>query len=127
MRRWAGFVLSRPGMTRLYGFGLSMGAAILIQTLPTEPRFRALVADCPFATCKVGLLACQRTRRTDPRLRQARRPTIRRPIYHSRQLHALNPGATVLWEVEGADHGGAMRIEPNLYRRRVVEWFGGHP
>lgn len=27
-----------------------MGAAILLQSLPREPRFRALVADCPFAT-----------------------------------------------------------------------------
>src|SRR5207302_11460678 len=50
IRRWAGFVLQRPGITRLYGFGLSMGASILIQTLPTEPRFCALLADCSFAT-----------------------------------------------------------------------------
>ena len=34
--------------------------------------------------------------------------------------------ATALWELEGADHGGAMWIEPNLYGQRVVAWFGGH-
>jgi len=27
-----------------------MGAAILLQALPREPRFRAVVADCPFAS-----------------------------------------------------------------------------
>ena len=47
------------------------------------------------------------------------------PIRHSRELHALNPDGTVLWEVAGADHGGAMGMDRELYRRRVVEWFGG--
>jgi uncharacterized protein len=50
VRRWADFLLARPGVTRLYGIGQSMGAAILLQSLPREPRLRAVVADCPFAT-----------------------------------------------------------------------------
>jgi hypothetical protein len=50
MHRWASLLLARPGITRLYGLGQSMGAAILIESLPREPRFRALVADCSFAT-----------------------------------------------------------------------------
>jgi len=47
---WASWLLHRPGLTRLYGMGESMGAAILLQSLATEPRWRAVVAECPFAT-----------------------------------------------------------------------------
>ncbi|MBS1856591.1 MAG: alpha/beta fold hydrolase, partial [Acidobacteria bacterium] len=47
---WADLLMSRPGIERLYGLGQSMGAAILIESLAREPRFRALAADCPFAT-----------------------------------------------------------------------------
>jgi len=50
VHRWAGLVLAEPGIGRLYGLGQSMGASILIQSLARENRFRALVADCPFAT-----------------------------------------------------------------------------
>ena len=47
VHRWADYLLRRhPG--RLYGLGQSMGAAILLQSLSHEPRFRAVVADCPF-------------------------------------------------------------------------------
>jgi len=165
MRRWASLVLHRPGVTRLYGFGLSMGAAILIQTLPTESRFRAVVADSPFATFEEaaynrldrrlylrrpfawpfmegGLLYARAVysldlRRASPAdaIRRTRTPVLlihgeadeRTPVYHSRELHAVNPVATVLWEVAGADHGGAMQVVPELYRRRVLEWFGGRP
>ena len=50
VHRWADLLLRRPGLHRLYGIGQSMGASILLESLPREPRFRALVADCPFAT-----------------------------------------------------------------------------
>ena len=42
----AGFF--RAGTSSLYGLGESLGAAILIESLPREPRFRAVVAECPF-------------------------------------------------------------------------------
>lgn len=32
-----------------YALGESMGAAILLQTLPSEPRLNAVVAECPFS------------------------------------------------------------------------------
>jgi dipeptidyl aminopeptidase/acylaminoacyl peptidase len=50
VHRWADLLLRRSGIERLYGAGQSMGAAILIEALASEPRFRAIVADCPFAT-----------------------------------------------------------------------------
>jgi pimeloyl-ACP methyl ester carboxylesterase len=50
VHRWADLLTAGPGVTRLYGVGQSMGAAILIQSLAGERRFRAIVADCPYAT-----------------------------------------------------------------------------
>ena len=46
---WADWLLARTGATRLYGLGESMGAAILLQSLAIERRFRAVAAECPFA------------------------------------------------------------------------------
>ena len=47
---WAAWLSAQPGVTRLYGLGMSMGAAILLESVARETRFRAVVADCPFAT-----------------------------------------------------------------------------
>jgi dipeptidyl aminopeptidase/acylaminoacyl peptidase len=47
---WADWLLRKRPSERLYGLGQSMGAAILLESLPREPRFRAIVADCPFDT-----------------------------------------------------------------------------
>jgi uncharacterized protein len=49
----AGYTVLTPdarGVRRLYGLGESMGAAILLESLAREPRFRSVVAECPFAT-----------------------------------------------------------------------------
>lgn len=48
--RWIDWLQREHHVTTVYGLGTSMGAAILLQTLPDEPRIRAAVADCPFAT-----------------------------------------------------------------------------
>lgn len=50
VHRWASLLLGRAGIERLYGVGQSMGASILLQSLACEQRFRALAADCPFAS-----------------------------------------------------------------------------
>lgn len=47
---WADWLFGNRPIERLYGLGESMGAAILLQSLPGEPRFRAVVAECPFST-----------------------------------------------------------------------------
>jgi hypothetical protein len=39
------------------------------------------------------------------------------PPAQSRELHAVNPGTTELWEVPGAIHVAAMSAEPQAYRR----------
>ena len=48
--RWANQILQDNAVHRLYGIGQSMGSAILLESLSVEQRFRAVVADCPFAT-----------------------------------------------------------------------------
>jgi len=47
---WTAWLAGERGFTRLYGMGRSMGAAVLLQALPDDPRILAAVADCPFAT-----------------------------------------------------------------------------
>lgn len=47
---WAEWLFRHRRVERLYGFGFSMGAAILLQSLPREPRFRAVVAEAPFSS-----------------------------------------------------------------------------
>ncbi len=46
---WADWLVAQGGADRLYGLGRSLGAAILLESLPREPRFRAVVAEAPFA------------------------------------------------------------------------------
>lgn len=48
--RWADRLFQERSVQRLYGLGESMGASILLESLPSEPRFRAMVAECPFST-----------------------------------------------------------------------------
>jgi len=44
------------------------------------------------------------------------------PARHSRKIHQHDP-QTVLWEVPGADHCGAMGAAPEEFEKRVVGWF----
>lgn len=48
------------------------------------------------------------------------------PVRHSRAIHAMAP-QTVLWEVPGADHCGAMAADPQEFETRVVGWFQRSP
>jgi hypothetical protein len=45
------------------------------------------------------------------------------PVRHSRAIHALVP-RTVLWEVPGADHCGALSAARHEFESRVLAWFG---
>jgi len=44
------------------------------------------------------------------------------PVRHSRTIHERAP-RTVLWEVPGADHCGALAASPQEFERRVMGWF----
>jgi dipeptidyl aminopeptidase/acylaminoacyl peptidase len=47
---WVQWLDGQPGVERIYGLGESMGAGVLIQSLAYHPDFRAIVAECSFAT-----------------------------------------------------------------------------
>lgn len=46
------------------------------------------------------------------------------PVRHSLRMHEINP-RTVLWEVPGAEHCGAVSLQPAKFETTVVKWFGG--
>jgi len=50
LRRWLGWLRAAKAIQSVYALGQSMGAAILLQSLPVEPRIRAAVAEASFCT-----------------------------------------------------------------------------
>ena len=52
VRRWVDWVTRNQPGARVFGFGESMGAAILLQSLSVESRFCAVVAEAPYATLR---------------------------------------------------------------------------
>jgi uncharacterized protein len=47
---WVDYLYNTQKVQNLFGLGESMGAAVLLQSLPLEPRFRAVVAESSFST-----------------------------------------------------------------------------
>ena len=163
--RWTSWLFQTHHVEHLYGLGVSLGAGILLQSLAREPRFRAVVAESPFASfqeaaydrlsedsgisqrmfwpvIESGFLYARMRYGVDLRrasavdaVRATHTPIllihgtadVNIPIRHSRELHAINPGATRLWEVAGATHGHVRSADPEGYARTVVEWFQSHP
>jgi uncharacterized protein len=50
IHRWVGWIEATADPSCMFGLGESMGAAQLLQSLPKEPRFCAVVAESPFAS-----------------------------------------------------------------------------
>jgi alpha-beta hydrolase superfamily lysophospholipase len=50
LSRWVDWLIAQHYQGCIYGLGESMGAAILLQALPNEPRFCAAVAESPYAS-----------------------------------------------------------------------------
>lgn len=50
MHRWADWLCANVYPKRLFGLGESMGAGVLLQALPLEPRIKAAVAESAFAS-----------------------------------------------------------------------------
>jgi hypothetical protein len=48
VHRWIDWLSGQSGCGRIYGMGISMGGAILLQSLAVEKRFSAVAADAPF-------------------------------------------------------------------------------
>ena len=58
LHRWVDWIETAEHPHCMFGLGESMGAAQLLQALPREPRFCAVVAESPFATFRE--IACVR-------------------------------------------------------------------
>lgn len=52
--RWVEWLRHRDGTSCLFGFGESMGGAILLQSVGSGGRFCAVIAESPFATFRQG-------------------------------------------------------------------------
>jgi alpha-beta hydrolase superfamily lysophospholipase len=50
VHRWADWLFRTEHPRRLYGLGESLGGSILLQALTVEPRFLAVIAECPYST-----------------------------------------------------------------------------
>ncbi len=46
---WADWLFHAGRISRLYGIGESLGGSVLLQSLDSEPRFRAVIAESPYA------------------------------------------------------------------------------
>jgi pimeloyl-ACP methyl ester carboxylesterase len=65
-----------------------MGAAILLQSLRAEPRFRAVVAECPFVTFEE--ISYDRMRQWGGLNRVAAWPLVRPAFFYARVLHGID-------------------------------------
>jgi dipeptidyl aminopeptidase/acylaminoacyl peptidase len=52
LNRWVDWLSGQGDSGCVYGLGESMGAAILLEALPNEPRFCAAVAESPFSSLR---------------------------------------------------------------------------
>jgi pimeloyl-ACP methyl ester carboxylesterase len=85
---WVDWLLRKQPIAHLYGLGQSMGAAILIESLAREPRFRALVADCPFDSFED--VAFYRLENASGLGRWATWPVVETGLLYTRLVHGVD-------------------------------------
>jgi hypothetical protein len=85
---WTNWLLQHRPIAHLYGLGESMGAAILLQSLPREPRFRAIVADCPFDSFED--IAYYRLEHASGLNRWASWPVVQVGFLYARAVYGVN-------------------------------------
>ncbi len=92
IHRWVDWVEAAEHPRCMFGLGESMGAAQLLQSLPKEPRFCAVVAESPFATFReVAYARFGRPFDTGPWIgRTFFRPTVDIGFLYVRLHYALN-------------------------------------
>ncbi len=50
VHRWVSWLINDEHPLRVFGIGESLGGAVLIESLPVEPRFSAIVAESAFSS-----------------------------------------------------------------------------
>ena len=64
IRAWATWMQTQPGIRNLYGFGASLGGSVLLESLRTETRFSAVIAESAYSD--FPSIAEERVRRNAP-------------------------------------------------------------
>lgn len=64
VRAWANWMQAQPGVGNLYGFGASLGGSVLLESLRTETRFSAVIAESAYSD--FPSIAEERVRRNAP-------------------------------------------------------------
>jgi len=92
IHQWVDWLESRYHPQCVYGLGESMGAAQLLESLPNESRFCAVVAECPFASFReVAYARFGREFHTGPWLGSTFfRPTVDVGFLYVRLRYGLN-------------------------------------
>jgi len=92
VHRWVDWIEAAEHPRCVYGLGESLGAAELLQALPNEPRFCAVIAESPFASFReVAYARLGWPFRTGPWLgRTILRPTVEAGILYVRLRYGLN-------------------------------------
>jgi pimeloyl-ACP methyl ester carboxylesterase len=138
---------------RVAGYGLSLGAEVLLEAAAREPRLRAVVSDgagrprdgeaATHAGADKRLMTSLQLlgvravsgMRTSPSLnplvgRIAPRPVLLvasggfpEEIPANRVYHRLGGPTTELWELPAAAHTGGLRSRPAEYERRVIAFL----
>jgi hypothetical protein len=166
IHRWVDWLYANQPRC-VYGFGESMGAALLLQSLAREPRYCGVVVESAFARFEevAPERAAGYTRMPFWFGRSFERPVIAVALVYARWKYGVdfrkaNPADAVahsnvpvlliagtrdvdilshhseelarvdrnaqLWMVEGATHGGAWEVNPELFERRVIGFFAEH-
>src|SRR5215470_3485900 len=92
IHHWVDWIENEDHPRCMFGLGESMGAAQLLQSLPREPRFCAVVAESPFATFReVAYARFGREFHTGPWLgRTFFHPTVNLGFLYVRLRYGLN-------------------------------------
>lgn len=92
IHQWVDWIQTAEHPRCMFGLGESMGAAQLLQSLPKEPRFCAVVAESPFATFReVAYARFGRPFHTGPWIgRTFFRPTVDVGFLYVRVRYGLN-------------------------------------
>jgi hypothetical protein len=85
---WAEWLFHERPIAHLYGLGESMGAAILLESLPREPRFRAVVAECSFDSFED--IAYYRLEHASGLGRWAAWPVVQAGFLYARAAHGID-------------------------------------
>jgi alpha-beta hydrolase superfamily lysophospholipase len=125
---WVEWIETAEHPRCMFGLGESMGAAQLLQSLPKEPRFCAVVAESPFATFReVAYARFGRQFHVGPWLGKTFfRPTVEVGIIYVRLRYGLNmEAASPEQAVEGVKipvlliHGLSDRNIPPYHSDRI--------